>query len=96
MKVRFVAPAASQLAIILSDLASRNQKAANGLSMRVSQVIERLGKFPYAFQSIDARPGIRRVPLFPYPYIMFYRVLADEVAIVAVVHGARKEPWENL
>jgi toxin ParE1/3/4 len=45
---------------------------------------------------VAERPGVRRVPLVRYPYILFYKVLADEVVVLRVVHGARKEPWENL
>lgn len=96
MKVRFVGPAYAQLGDILSDLASKNPKAADGLATRVDEIVGRLKKYPLAFQSVEARPGILRVPLTPYPYIVFYRVLADEVEVVAIAHGARKEPWENL
>jgi plasmid stabilization system protein ParE len=95
-RVRFVAPAYAQLAEILLDLATKNPRAANRLAVRVDDVVERLSKYPDAFQSVEARPDIRRVPLTPYPYMMFYRVLADEVEVVAVKHGARREPWENL
>jgi len=45
---------------------------------------------------VAQRLGIRRVPLLRYPYIVFYKVIADEVIVLRVVHGARKEPWENL
>jgi plasmid stabilization system protein ParE len=36
------------------------------------------------------------VPLVRYPYLIFYKVFADEVIVLRVIHGARKEPWENL
>jgi plasmid stabilization system protein ParE len=51
-----------------------------------------------ALKELDAteRPGVRRVPLVRYPYLIFYKVLGDEVIVLRVVHGARKEPWENL
>jgi len=45
---------------------------------------------------VAERPGVRRVPLLRYPYVVFYRVLDDEVIVLRVVHGARKELWENL
>lgn len=96
MKVRFVGSAYSQLGDILSDLASKNPKASDGLATRVNEILGRLDRHPLAFQFVEARPDIRRVPLTPYPYIVFYRALADEVEIVAIVHGARKDPWEDL
>lgn len=42
------------------------------------------------------RPGIRRVPLVRYPYLIFYALSGGEVIVLRIVHGARKEPWENL
>jgi plasmid stabilization system protein ParE len=96
MRVRFVPRAFSQLGVILSALAGKNLQAADGLSKRVAEIVGRLERHPYAFQSVDGLPGVRRAPLSPYPYIVFYRVLADEVEIAAVVHGAREKPWGGL
>jgi toxin ParE1/3/4 len=56
----------------------------------------RIGRFPQGFQEVAERPGVRRVPLVRYPYLIFYKIFADEVVVLRVVHGARKEPWENL
>jgi plasmid stabilization system protein ParE len=55
-----------------------------------------LGQFPNSFQEVAERPGIRRVPLLRYPYLVFYRIFDEEVIVLRVVHGARKEPWEYL
>jgi plasmid stabilization system protein ParE len=69
---------------------------ARRFANRIDQIGERIGRFPYGFQEVAERPGVRRVPLVRYPYLIFYKVLADEVIVLRVVHGARKEPWENL
>jgi hypothetical protein len=34
--------------------------------------------------------------LGPETGLIFYKIFADEVVMLRVVHGARKEPWENL
>ena len=34
--------------------------------------------------------GVRRLPLGNYPYVIFYTVEADEVAILRIRHGARR------
>ncbi|HEX5509649.1 MAG TPA: type II toxin-antitoxin system RelE/ParE family toxin [Pseudolabrys sp.] len=96
MKVRLVGPAFAQLGVILSDLAVKNPSAAKRFVARVDDVIACVSQFPDAFQEVEDRPGVRRVPLLNYPYLLFYRVVGDEVVVVAIVHGARKEPWENL
>jgi plasmid stabilization system protein ParE len=96
MKVRYSRLALAELDAILSDLAAKNPMAARRFEFRVRQIGERIGRFPQAFQELAERPGIRRVPLVRYPYLIFYTVSGGEAVVLRVVHGARKEPWENL
>jgi toxin ParE1/3/4 len=96
MKVRYSRLALAELDAIPSDLAAKNSAAALHFENRILQVGERIGRFPHGFQEVVERPGVRRVPLVRYPYLIFYKVFADEVIVLRVIHGARKEPWENL
>ena len=96
MKVRYSSLALAELDAILSDLAAKNPAVAQRFEERIRQVSERMGRFPHGFQEVAERPGVRRVPLVRYPYLVFYKVFSDEVVVLRVVHGARKEPWENL
>ncbi|HEX3440273.1 MAG TPA: type II toxin-antitoxin system RelE/ParE family toxin [Pseudolabrys sp.] len=96
MNVRFSRLALAELEDILSDLAQKDIGAAERFHARIQQITERLGQFPNSFQEVAERPGIRRVPLLRYPYLVFYRIFDEEVIVLRVVHGARKEPWEYL
>jgi toxin ParE1/3/4 len=96
MKVRYSRLALVEMDTVLSDLAAKNPAAAQRFEERIRQVNERIGRFPHGFQEVAERPGVRRVPLVRYPYLIFYKVFADEVIVLRVIHGARKEPWENL
>jgi toxin ParE1/3/4 len=96
MRVRYTARALAELDAILADLAAKNPIAAARFEQRIRQIAERIGRFPEGFQEVAQRPGVRRVPLVRYPYLIFYKAYRDEVVILRVVHGARKEPWENL
>lgn len=96
MKVRYSSLALAELDAILSGLAAKNLTAAQRFEERIRQVSERMGRFPNGFQEVAERPGVRRVPLVRYPYLIYYIVSAGEVIVLRVVHGARKEPWENL
>ena len=96
MKVRYSNLALAELDAILAGLVAKNPPAARRLHDRIRQVSERISRSPEGFQEVAERPGVRRVPLVRYPYLLFYKVLADEVVALRVVHGARKEPWENL
>ncbi|MGI8527091.1 MAG: type II toxin-antitoxin system RelE/ParE family toxin [Pseudolabrys sp.] len=96
MKVRYSKPALAELDAVLSDLALKNLTAAQNFERRIRQIAERIGRFPKGFQEVAERPGVRRVPLARYPYLIFYKVVGDEVIVLRVVHGARKELWESL
>lgn len=96
MRVRFSAPALAELDAILADLAAKNPLAAQHLERRIRGVVDRIGRFPGAFQEVEERPGVRKVPLVRYPYLMFYKVFGDEAVVLRIIHGARKEPWEDL
>jgi toxin ParE1/3/4 len=96
MKVRYASRALAELDAILADLAAKNPLAAERFEQRISQIAERIGRFPEGYQEVAQRPGVRRVPLVRYPYLIFYKTYPDEVVILRVVHGARKEPWESL
>jgi plasmid stabilization system protein ParE len=75
MKVRHSKLALAELDAILSDLAAKNPTAAQRFEHRIRQVDERIGRFPNGFQEVAERPGVRRVPLVRYPYLIFYKVL---------------------
>ena len=96
MRVRYASRALAELDAILADLAAKNPIAAERFEQRISQIAERIGRFPEGFQEVAQRPGVRRVPLVRCPYLIFYKPYPDEVVILRVVHGARKEPWESL
>jgi toxin ParE1/3/4 len=96
MNVRFVEPAYTQLAAILAELAANNPQAASRFSARVDRAIGYLAQFPDAYQQLEDMPDLRPVPLRPYPYLMFYQVMTDEVVVVALAHGVRKDPAEGL
>lgn len=96
MKLRYSRRALAELDAILADLAGKNPVAARHFGARVFQIGQRVGQFPYGYQEVAERPGVRRIPMVRYPYLIFYKVLSDETVVLRVVHGARKEPWENL
>lgn len=96
MRVRFSKGALAQLDEILSELNEVNPSAAQRFEWRIRSIVQRIGRFPQGYQEVEERPGVRRVPLVRYPYLMFYRVSDDDVVVLRIIHGARKEPWEDL
>ncbi|MBD8545550.1 type II toxin-antitoxin system RelE/ParE family toxin [Sphingomonas sp. CFBP 8760] len=65
--------------------------AADRVVDRIVHATERLRLFPRSGRDHDDwQPGLRSVPASPY--IVFYRVSADRIEIVRVLHGARDVP----
>jgi plasmid stabilization system protein ParE len=96
MKVRYSKLALDELEVILSRISAENPSAATRLEAGISRIVERIGRFPESAQEVAERQGVRRVPLVRYPYAIYYRVVSGEVIILRVVHGARRDPWEEI
>ena len=85
MRLRYTIPAARDLAAILSDIERQSPKGARHVQQRMRALIELLLDYPHAGTPTD-RPGIRRIVVSPYPYLVFYRATPDEIIIHAVRH----------
>ena len=96
MKARFSRLALGELNAILENIAANDPAAAARFEHRVQRIVERIGQFPDSAQEVVERPGVRRVPLVRYPYAIYYKIMPEEVTILRVVHGARRDPFEDL
>jgi toxin ParE1/3/4 len=94
MRVRYSNLALVELDTILAHVRAENSRAASNFEARVRRVIERIAQFPEAAQEVAERPGVRRVPLVRYPYVIHDTVGDDEVVILRIIHGARRSPWD--
>jgi len=94
MRVRFSKLALAELDAILADIRADNPGAAARFSERIDRVLERIAQFPNGAQEVEERPGVHRVPLVRYPYVIHYTVMEDHVMILRIIHGARRSPWE--
>ena len=94
MRVRFSKLALAELDAILADIRADNPGAAAHLRERVGRVVGRIAQFPDGAQQVDTRPGIRRVPLVRYPYVIYYTIIEGDVMILRFLRGARRSPWE--
>ena len=89
MRLRLTRTAARQLDHVLADITHHNPSGADAVRQRICACLELLLQHPYAGQTTDRR-GIRRIVVFPYPYIMTYRVGPDEVIVRTIRHTARR------
>ena len=89
MKLRLTRTAARQLDHVLADITRHYPPSADAVLQQIGACLELLLRHPYAGQMTDRR-GIRRIVVSPYPYIMTYRVGADEVIVRTIRHTARR------
>ena len=88
MRVIFARPAARDLDAIADYIAGDNPKAAESVYRSILAAVERLADFPDIGRP-GRLPATRELSITGLPYIVAYRVAADHVTILAVLHGAR-------
>jgi toxin ParE1/3/4 len=88
MRLRYTVPALTDLVSILDYISARSPQGAMRVHTRIKMVIDLLLTHPrIGAQTGD--PVIRRVNASPYPYLIFYEIIDNEIIIHAVRHGAR-------
>ena len=88
MKVFVSEQADADLVQIYKFLAERNPDAAETLSREINRKFQNLGDFPFIGRDRSTlAEGIRSI--VAYPYVIFYMVEHDRIAIVRVLHGRR-------
>ena len=88
VKVRYTLPALADLSAILDYIAAHSPQGAKHVQARIQVIIDLLLLHPHIGTRTD-NPIIRRLPTFPYLYLVFYETTETEIIIHAVRHAAR-------
>jgi toxin ParE1/3/4 len=88
LRIRYTRPALADLEAVLDSISLRSPEGARSVQSRIQTFIELLAEYPLIGARTDD-PTIRRLPIPPYPYLVFYEVVGDEVIIHAVRHASR-------
>ena len=90
MKVRYRRQAQLDSDNIHEYIEKRNPRAATEVVARIRYAADRLGLWPYTGH-VGRAPGTYEWVVAGLPYIIFDEIdeAADEVAIIAVFHGAQ-------
>jgi plasmid stabilization system protein ParE len=83
--------AATELEELLAYIAERNPSAANNVRDQIWSAVEHLSEYPQTGHPADEL-GVFIKPLSRYPYLVFYKVVGQELHILHVRHGARRHP----
>ena len=91
MKVEWHPRARTDLAELVTYIATDNPKAAYRLHDEIGRQIGILARHPQAGR-LGRVPGTRELPIVGTPYIAAYRVTSSVVRILRLLHGARRWP----
>jgi toxin ParE1/3/4 len=89
VKLRVTKRAATQIEKALDYIEAESPQGANRLRERIQTLFLLLTHHPYAGQLTDL-PGVRRLVVSPYPYLIFYRVTDEEVIVQRMRHTSRR------
>jgi plasmid stabilization system protein ParE len=90
MAVRFLPRARAQLRDIHAHMALDDAITAQAFMLRVEEAVDIIARDP-AVGRVISRRGVRRFPLTPYPYFIYYKP-ADAIQILSVLHDTRPVP----
>ena len=88
MRVRYTPRAFRELQDIFAYIDDHSPLGGRNVKSRVHVIVELIASHPHSGRRIGER-SLRRIAVFPYPYFIFYRVLADEIVIQGLRHVAR-------
>ncbi len=89
MRLRYTREAAKELDQVLSYIEGRSLGGARHVEARIQAAINLIVSYPRSGQ-LTSTPGLRRVVVHPYPYLIFYAARDEEVVIHGVRHAARR------
>ncbi len=93
MRVRYTLRAFADREEIFGYLDHRNPRAAREVKAFIKQRVASLAAAPRRSPLIKTL-GVHAHWLGRYPYIVYYRIVGDEVQIIHIRHIAR-EPWRG-
>jgi addiction module RelE/StbE family toxin len=91
MKLRYTPRARLDLAEIHDYIAQENPQAARRVVLIIRKAAEALPPNPLVGRA-GRVPGTRELTVGRFPFMLAYRVDADEVQILSVIHTARMWP----
>ena len=91
MKIRWMPLAEQDLEAAYEYVRQENEGAAKQFVARVFSSVGMLARYPHSGREGRVR-GTRQLVVARTPYLAAYRVHADEVQILAVLHGAQGWP----
>ena len=94
MKLRFTPRARADIADIHQYIAQHNTTAATAVMRQIRATSQLLARHPGLGRQTDIS-GVRVLPTARYPYLVYHRVLGDQLIVIHIRDGRRDEPGEQ-
>ena len=91
MRIRWTTPAAKALLAIQDYIATEDPRAAFEVAQHIRIAVEQLREHPRMGRHGRVR-GTYELVIHSIPYIVPYRIRANEIQILSVYHTSRKWP----
>ena len=91
MKIVLTRLALEDLDAAYNYIAANNPDAAIDMIERIEKALDALMKYP-EMGKIGRIPGTRELIITRTPFIIPYRIEADQIEILAVIHGSKSWP----
>ena len=91
MRLRYTRLALADLEEAHAFIRAENPRAAKAVMARIREAVDRLGTFPDSGRPGRVR-GTRELIVAGTPFVIAYRVTAETVDVLAVIHASRRWP----
>jgi len=91
LPIVWLASADADLASVVEYIGQRNLVAAERLWARLRACVLPLSEHPYLYPVSEMVPGLREIVAHPN-YIVLYRVAAERIEVVDIVHARQQFP----
>jgi plasmid stabilization system protein ParE len=88
MRVRLTKVATRQLDALLAYVARENPAAGQRIAARIDEIRDFLGRNPHAGYKLS-RGRLRRFPVRPFPYLIYFEASGQTVRIIRIRHAAQ-------
>jgi len=89
MRIRYTSTALNELADILNYIVDEDPSGAWNVSNAIERAVALVAFMPKLGRPVPGKPGRLYRIVRPYPYRIIFRVVEEEIEVLAIVHMKR-------
>lgn len=95
MKVHWTDAAVEQLRGIHAYIGQSSPQYAQRIVDRLTRRSQQIGQFPLSGRMVPEAEAAQIREVLEGPYRIIYYIKADQIDVLAVLHGAQQTPWSD-